>query len=225
MVKLFVIFTILASSLISCSTDQIQQASELAKRIERERQDKKEREKPTPTPTPPITSSPTPIPAPPITIPIIIEPILDPKVKVCSRSGQIVKSHHGPQDDCRIGSEKRGCSALQFTGRKGGLECLASDHSDVPGELKCGLPWDFDCNLAQEVKVCGPKGCRTADKSRAQFVNYDLASQGKMCTQWHRWRQSAATILRETGEPVVLHVGGCKIKWCTEQWRREKRCS
>lgn len=218
-----IIALIICCLLVGCSAESIQQGTDLAKRIEEERKKRKEEET---TPTPPIALPVEPTPAP-IVVPPSPTPIPKPlpAPRACADTDKLVRSHHGPHHDCRVGGEKRGCPIVRFTGAKGGLECLASNDSDVAGELKCGLPWNYDCSLSKEVKVCGPKGCKSAENSRAAWANYDSTPNGNKCTQWHRWRQSATRVFQEIGTPVVLHVGTCRVNWCTAQWKREGRCS
>lgn len=232
MVKAFTsrtILSFLAVGATSCTTIDAKELVALAREIyELERAERPEKTpstvNETPTPTPEATASPTatptpePIqtPRPPEEKPVAVKPGL------CSDTNKVVKGHHGPDDVCKVGGEKKGCSVLKFTGGRGGLECLKSN---TTGELKCGLPWNYDCAVSQEVKVCGVKGCVAADKTGSEWVNWDLTSNGKMCTQWHRWRQSPENVFKKTGEPLELIVGTCRVKWCDKQWKKEKRCS
>lgn len=218
--RIFLCVAILATA---CTTADNQNFIDLAKEIYAiEKAEKPIEVKPEPsiTPTPTPTPRPTPIPTPePISTP---EPTRPSKPLMCPDSGKKIQGHHGPDDVCTIGSEKGGCSVLKFTGGRGGLECLKSN---TTGELKCGLPWNFDCELASEVKVCGPKSCVSAKMKQSAWVNWDSTPSGKMCTQWHRWGESPEAVFRKTGEPVRLVVGKCEVEWCKKQWTKEKRCS
>lgn len=169
-----------------------------------------------PSPTPLPTVQPTPTPE---------EPEPEKKPRGCRDSGAVVVGHN---HSCRVGSISRGSEVLKFTGSRGGLEALKSH---TTGELKLGLPWDYSCELAKDVKVCGPKGCMSAQNDRTAWVNYDSTPQGDMCTQWVRWGQGndPKKVFRQIGakkpKEAYFLVEGHRINLCTKQWNREERCS